>query len=671
MSNVNNGIVYSSYGRNSRVYVKWTIAETDVINNEWEIDWEAGIVVEKNDYWYSNAVKINSIYIGGGDSLGSGTYSNIIGTGTYKKLSGTKRIKANEDGSKNIAVSISGWFYSYGNVQGNANFDLTPIPRKATLVTAPNFNDKSVPSITYSNPAGNAVTALEAAIYNDSGTQSYVPYRDISKTGSSYAFNLTDTERTNLTRAVQEGNSVPIRFYIRTTLGENTYLSYLDRTFTINDANPIVSGSVVDTNEKTIALTGDENKLVRYFSNAKATMAAEAQKGAALDESLYIIRNGNATGYGTEYTFNNVEDYMFVFSAEDTRGNVGSDTVYTSMVDYVIPTCNIKQFRPDALGNVRLICNGSVFIGNFGAEYNDFTVKYRYAVAGTAFKDNWTNMSVISQTCAYSADAEFQIEDFDVDKYYSFEIKIEDKLTSAVATESSFRAIPSFHWGENDFVFEVPVEFKSGTSGASIGNTVEGDLNVTGNLRLKGDGNYGNALLFGDGTYCYIIEPNDDELMIHAKKLHFDVSGGVYVDGYAIPILDKGVWTPALNSSVISSYTTQYGWYSKMGQSVTIGFYIKATCKSGYSSTAISISGMPFTPLYSAAGGGMCSGAYVSGGFNFQCFVADTSKSITTRVQSCNHTTQTNLSTSASGCWYPSGGGEITLSGTISFIANT
>jgi hypothetical protein len=280
-------------------------------------------------------------------------------------------------------------------------------------------------------------------------------------------------------------------------------------------------------------------------------------------------------------------------------------------------------------------------------------------------------MEVTKDGNSYSATANLVIPDFNSDLYYAFETRAIDELATVPSTPSAVRSTPMFHWGEKDFVFEVPVEFKGGTSGASLGNEVEGDLHVTGNLRLKGDGNYGNTLLFGDGTYCYITEPNDDELMIHAKKLHFDVSGGVFVDGYAIPILDKGIWTPTLNSSAISSYTTQYGWYSKMGQSVTVGFYIKATCNSGYNSTGISISGMPFTPLHPAAGGGMCSGAYVAANQNFQCFVAETNRTITVRTQASNNTTATNLTTSASGCFYRSSGGEITLSGTISFIANS
>lgn len=120
-------------------------------------------------------------------------------------------------------------------------------------------------------------------------------------------------------------------------------------------------------------------------------------------------------------------------------------------------------------------------------------------------------------------------------------------------------------------------------------------------------------------------------------------------------------WIPLLDTDAISSYTTQYGWYMKMNQTVTVGFYIKASCNSGYNSTAISISGLPFTPMCSAAGGGMCSGAYISEGNNFQCFVAETSGLITTRVQS--------LGTLSEGCRYPLDDGELTLSGTITFMS--
>ena len=282
-------------------------------------------------------------------------------------------------------------------------------------------------------------------------------------------------------------------------------------------------------------------------------------------------------------------------------------------------------------------------------------------------------MSITYIGNSYHASASFTIPNFNQNQFYSFETRVTDKLMTMPSNTSTVKSMPMFHYGENDFVFEVPVTFNAGSSGLTFTEpaTFEGSKTITGNLRLKGTGNYGNYLLFGDSNFCYIAELTDDVMTAKASKIYLNAGSGVYVNDRVIPVLEKGIWTPTLNASAVSSYTTQYGWYSKMGQSVTIGFYIKATCKSGYNSTAISISGMPFTPMHPSAGGGMCSGAYVSGGFNFQCFVAETNESITTRVQSCNHTAQTNLSTSASGCWYPSGGGTLTLSGTITFIANS
>lgn len=48
---------------------------------------------------------------------------------------------------------------------------------------------------------------------------------------------------------------------------------------------------------------------------------------------------------------------------------------------------------------------------------------------------------------------------------------------------------------------------------------------ITGNLRLKGSGNYGNKLNFGDGDYVYLTEATDDILTIQAKNIVFNTSG--------------------------------------------------------------------------------------------------------------------------------------------------
>ncbi len=49
--------------------------------------------------------------------------------------------------------------------------------------------------------------------------------------------------------------------------------------------------------------------------------------------------------------------------------------------------------------------------------------------------------------------------------------------------------------------------------------TLTGNPTVTGNLRLKGSGNYGNKINLGDGDYVYLYEASDDNLTVKAKNI--------------------------------------------------------------------------------------------------------------------------------------------------------
>ena len=616
-------------------------------------------------YAPSNAWELSSFTEGGvtykiGTVLDEGSsYVDTGGSAQTITLSSTFSFKAN-GASYTPASGVSRTVTEY------ATLPATVVATKAILLTAPDFSDGENPTITYSNTSGNSVSALEACIGWVQG-QDNIKYRAISKTKSSYTFELTDDEKEALRNACQNSSSLEVKFYLKTKIGSSVYYDVLTRTFTIANANPIVTGSVIDTNEDTIALTGDSSKLIKFYSHATATMTAEAQKGAAIDENLYIIRNGNQTGYGATHTFENVESNVFTFSAEDSRGNIGSTTVRADMINYIKLTCNITHDRLDLQGNLNFQCSGNYFNGSFGAEENTLTVQFRYAEIAGIFCD-WCDMTVTIVGNGYYATT--QLPGLDPDKIYCFEVLAQDKLMAIASANDSVKNMPIFHWGKDDFVFEVPVTFKAGIKDDS--NTdANGDLNVTGDLRLKGSGNYGNYIRFGDADYCYIAELSDDAMTIKATRINL-VADGVYVGNYPIPILDKGTWTPSLDSAAVSSYTTQYGWYSKMGQTVTVGFFIKANCNSGYQSTNVVISGLPFKPMFSASGGGMCARAYMkSGGQNFQCFVAETDNTITMRTQSCNMTAAGNLTTSASGVGYPTGGGELTLSGTITFMANS
>lgn len=149
---------------------------------------------------------------------------------------------------------------------------------------------------------------------------------------------------------------------------------------------------------------------------------------------------------------------------------------------------------------------------------------------------------------------------------------------------------------------------------------------------------------------------------------------------FEVPVtFNKGIngvqyseWTPHLYGEEYYVYDSREGWAFKIGNIATVGFYIKAQYFS-YTLSPIVIYGCPYYPTQASAGGGMCSGAVVSEGKTFQCFVAENSqdygdKVITTRVQDCDRPTQTELRTYASGCFSPFHTGVLTISGTITYL---
>lgn len=499
-----------------------------------------------------------------------------------------------------------------------------------------------------------------------------------------------------------------------------------------SSSSPVFEGGypiIKDTNNVTKALTGDESKLIRYVSTAYVEIGAKGRNYATIVRQ----KVKNDTNYHEEYTnnlvsisFGNVVSPIFSFELEDSRGFIskpGRDLAAAGrFIEYFHPTCNIGNDKPDAYGNTTIQCYGSWFNQHFGAAKNTLTAQYRYRLETDEWLDTeaeWRNMTVTNGYDSYQATASFAIPNFDYRKSYVFQTRVKDKLFTSHSIEYPVKSLAVFSWSENDFEFNVPVKFNAGAEGVeggggtvdlsqyalktdipstlpnpykltingqtydgtnavtvnvegggtdlSSGGTINGDVTITGNLRLKGSGNYGNILYFGDGSYANISEPSDDTLTIKATNIN--LNGNVNVNGSAIGNT-SGTWTPSLSSSAISSYTVRQGWYQKVGNIVTLGFNIKATCNSGYNSTSISISGLPVTPRYDASGGGICSGAYVSAGFNFECWVASTGGTITGRVQACNNTSAANLSTSASGLFYNSSGGEITLGGTICYITN-
>ena len=403
---------------------------------------------------YATTIKINNeqVYYIGNKAWDSYEFPAAAGS-----TSGTITISHNADGTKN---NVSVYFYTgvyssstKGDYGGSIN--LTKIPRQADISSAPNFNDEENPTITYSNPAGNSVTSLDACI-SFTGSTDDISYRAISKTGTSYTFNLTTAERNTL-RSNTSGNTRSVIFYVRTVIGGNTYYSTLTKTLTIVNANPSTNPTVIDTNSTTVALTGSNAKLVKYYSNAQWAHNASGQKYATI--TGYSLTNGSNSSTAASGTFNGVQSNSFVFKATDSRGNSTTKTLTPTMVNYVRLTSNL-EVKVTVAGVATLTATGDYFNGSFGSQSNTLTFKYRYKLEGGTYS-SWTTGTATKSGNTYRATP--TISGLDYKKKYVFQVQVVDKLATVSSPEITARALPVFDWSGTDFNFNVPVTAPSFT----------------------------------------------------------------------------------------------------------------------------------------------------------------------------------------------------------------
>lgn len=429
---------------------------SDVATNSSVVKWTLTSTGGSVNYYATGPTKVEVA----GNTVYSKTRMGSVFPAAKGSVSGTKTVYHDEDGTKTISIFLTTAIYTTTTTRWSTKFPLDPIARYATLESAPDFTDEQSPTITYSNPAGESVTSLQACITLDGSDPNVdasvvVPYRDVPITGTSYTFNdITYDELYKMQYATTGSNSRKVWFKLKSVIGSNTGYSQLERTFTIANPNPTINPIIVDTNATTIALTGDSNKLIRYYSDANVTINAAAVKAATLTGKKVTCGGATLTDDGT---ITGVTNSNFVFTATDSRGNVTIKTVTPPFVNYIKPTCIIANTIPDVDGNMTVQANGNYFNASFGKEYNALNVYYRYKKASDEWteSDTWTLMPVTLNGNTYFAAT--NITGLDYQTAYTFQTYARDVLVTTSISENNVKATPVFDWGENDFKFNVPV----------------------------------------------------------------------------------------------------------------------------------------------------------------------------------------------------------------------
>ena len=297
----------------------------------------------------------------------------------------TRTLTHNADGTsptKNVATS---WNASYGGGGSTSAQVVAPkILRQATITAADNFTDEGNPKITYNNPAGNNVTTLMACITSASDGTIRVPYRDISKTGTSYTFNLTESERNTLRSLIPNNTTLQVKFFVRTNIGGTNLYSSLERTMTIVNGNPTFSAAYLDTNSTTTAITNNNQKIIRNNSTLQINTTNLSAKKYATLSTIKTVINGvtyNGTISGSTATFNigtlNVSsNTTAAVTLTDSRGLKTTKNLTIQVLDWVLPSAIITAERENNFYNPTTINVDSTYSSLDGL--NTLTIQMRY-----------------------------------------------------------------------------------------------------------------------------------------------------------------------------------------------------------------------------------------------------------------------------------------------------
>ena len=446
------------------IQFKWEATQSSSTNKS-TVTWTLKGAGDASSSWYWAAPFYLSI---GGKEISISSTRIKLEKGTLVK-EGTTTITHNDEGKGSFAVVVKAAIYSNAyNCSGSKTFTLDTIPRRATITESPStLTDESTPTIKYKNPVGNNVTSLKVAMYKG-GNTALADYRAISSPGTtgSYKFTFTSGEKEKIQKACTTANSMTVRFYIRTEIGDFVDTHYTTATLSIKDGAVTISPVVADTNQKTVNLTGDLSKFVKYYSTATYNFNETYPKQAT--NKSRKLTNGTKTATASTGSIANVESGSFKFEVTDSRNNPVSKTLTKTLVNYVKLTCSMEataKLADDNTATITLSIKGNYFNGSFGAVNNSLSLWYRMRKKGADWKsDNsdWVSLTATKSGNTYSCSKEIP------GKNYKDEFEIEaiaqDKLweqygnykKSAVITIS---AKPVFDWSKEDFNFNVPVTF--------------------------------------------------------------------------------------------------------------------------------------------------------------------------------------------------------------------
>lgn len=433
----------------------------------------------KIDYSISQSVANNtstiyidlSVYNGTGNSynqmpnqayytiMGYKTYAtyNFPSKGWYSLGSDSVTVSHNSDGTGSVTLSAS-WYSSV-----NSNYTPSSLSISETISLPTIAREASKVSCTTAYIGGDAATiTINRASSSFRHTLSYtfggLSGTIVTKTSStSVSFSLPTDFYAEMPNQQSKTGTITCDTYSGSSLVGTTTCTFVAKT-NESQCYPTLSDSAYDENQTTVALTGNNQKMIKYFSNAHVKTNAKARYSATL--VAQSITCGDASVDGGEGVIENVESGTFVYSATDSRGYTNRYTVIHTLIEYIKLTCAMEAGAPSASGVAQLNVSGNYWNGNFGAVDNTLTIQYRYKVKGSTYGD-WIDSTAEITKADNKYNTTITISGLDNTKAYTFQARAIDKLINTGTDEQTNSNKPIFDWGKNDFNINGTLNIKN------------------------------------------------------------------------------------------------------------------------------------------------------------------------------------------------------------------
>lgn len=503
----------------------------DIVNNKSDLSITITFSANNSSTWFnSKALKCTCNGSTQSENVSLSKGGKVTATFTFED------IQHNNDGSKSVDWnwSITTGTSVLGTLRDSGTKKLTTIPR-ASDITATNADIGSSSIIVINKKNDSFTTTLKYKFTNQTLYTTIV-----EKTGEkTYGWQIPTSFYSLIPNAQYGSCSIEaITYNGDTQIGDP---KYVDINIFANETlcKPAISNtSIIDTNTKSIVLTGDNTKFIKYVSTPKLTWNASAKNGASLKSQ--IINNVGATSpYQTNWADS------FKLDVTDSRNYTSTyNYVLSNVVNYFYPQITASGKRKTSTSsNIILNLNGKFFNGYFSENIkNTATFKCEYKKK----EDNeWTTI-VLEPTI--NDDGSFSLKDFDLGGIcdykhsWQFSITVTDKITSQSSNFPITKGDPIYYWytqnGINYFrvkgKLKADTEMKIGSKKVLGFNEVEGSENtyklITERITSESishkinDNSYENlSIILNKGTICVKSEDGNKSYNVTKSWTNYNI----------------------------------------------------------------------------------------------------------------------------------------------------